>query len=449
MSDFEDRLREALSSTAGAVDASPPRPVDAVLADASARRDRRRAIGGAGLGLVGLAVLTAMLLVSVGRVRPDVTVETPVARLAGDGSTTLPPRPPTTRPPTVARRAASPTTAPSPSTTTTTSPPGTTSTTDPRPLAQRVPAGTWVVGLDGTRLRRIGDAGRVAWSPDGTMLAIATDRIWILSAADGHAVATLESGPKGTAVGCLDWSSTGTIGWVSFDGRLRFARMEDHAATVDVAAKPVADNYLDGGCQWSPDGTRFATAGDGVAVYDPTGARVEVPSDPKAAMVIGPKWSPDGRTLAAVSFDRDGHKTGVALLSAAGDLAVVSTVDEVYRVVWPADGHELLARGLDKLLAIDPASHGVSVETTACCLRALTPLADGNWLSAGAGGETVRFVSRAWAPLGTLLTAASSSTSCDGAFVASLRVAPDGRALAVEVQADGGAATRCDKMRPF
>jgi hypothetical protein len=51
--------------------------------------------------------------------------------------------------------------------------------------------------------------------------------------------------------------------------------------------------------------------------------------------------------------------------------------------------------------------------------------------------------------LGKLLTSASSTTSCDGAFVASLRVAPDGRALAVGVQAEGGAATRWDKMRPY
>jgi WD40 repeat protein len=310
-----------------------------------------------------------------------------------------------------------------------------------------VPQGLWLVGLDGSRLRRIADVGRYSWSPDGTQVAVATDRIWILSAEDGHALSTVESGPPSTIVGCLDWSSKGTIGWVAQDGTVRFARATDRAATVVATGYPSTDDYLDDGCRWSPDGSLFATGGEGFVLFSPDGHRVVAAADPRAALTSHVKWSPDGRSLAAMTADHDARKTGVGVLSGQdwSHVDVVTPSSEVHRLTWTADGRKLLARTGDGLDAVDAAAGTVTVETTSCCLSVLTPLPGGDYLTVG-GESMLRFVSGSWEPRGTLLTTDASATRCEGAFFASMRVSPNGRELVVEAQPRGGA--RCDKKHP-
>jgi dipeptidyl aminopeptidase/acylaminoacyl peptidase len=441
---FEDRLREDLRATAAAVDVVPP-PAASVLAAASGRRERRLTGAASGMALVLLLTITATLASQeIGGDDELVVGPRRLAEMATEyaPTTTSPSAVQTTTVtvpvPTTARPSRPALVAP-----TTTAPVTTTTTTDPRPLSQRVPHGLWVVGLDGNDLRRIGDVGRHSWSPDASTIAVATDRIWLLSATDGHAVATIESGGP---VSCLDWSSKGTLGWVTADGTIRYARPTDRSGSVVATGTPVQLSGYDDGCRWSPDGSLFATSGEGFVLFDVAGRRVEVAEHAAVASTSGVKWSPDGSSIAAIARDSDGRRTTVAILSGAA----WTVIDEVpgsaaaLRIVWAVDGKRLLMRETYKLTSYDVESEVTAVETTQG-FSVLTPLAGGDHLTVGPG-DAVRFLSSSWEPRGVLLTAEAFPNQCAGSFFTSMRVSPDGRRLAVEAQPQGGG-WRCDKMR--
>ena len=431
MSGFEDRLRADLRDAVAVVDATAP-PVEPVLLEAAARRQQRTARTVSVLTSTVLLVLTAAV----------------AARAVGDGGwiTDSPER----RPAELVTGYVT-TTTPRPATSVV-APPATSTTTTAAatavPLAQRVPTGIWIVGLDGSGLRRIGDVGRFSWSPDGSMVAIATDRIWILSATDGHAVSTIESGPSPTHVRCLDWSAKGTLAWVDGEGAVRYAAAasDKRGAVVATGVPAAADAYYDDQCRWSPDGSAFATPGaHGFSLFDERGVRIEVATDDRVASTGAAKWSPDGRSLAATVAGADGTVRQVAVLSGDrwSDLDVVPESDAAVRVVWSADGRKLLMREGYKTSSFDPVTGTTSVEVTAVH-PGLAALPGGDFLTVG-GGASVQFLSATWAPRGVLLTAEAHPDRCEGAFFAHLRLSPSGRAVAVEAQAQGG--VRCDKAR--
>ncbi len=451
MSDIERRLREDLSATAGAVDTLAP-PFEPVLAESTARREQRRSAAGAGAGLVLLVAVTLTIVATNAREKTEADPErSGTARLAVDSATTTIPPTPTTRP----RPAPSPTTPrPQPIPSPTTVPETTTTTTDPRPLAQRVPKGLWVVGLDGRNLRRVGEVGRYAWSPDGSRLAVATDRISILSAVDGRSLSTIESAPtSGAKVSCLDWSSTGQLGWITTDGAVRYASASDRAGTfVGTVPGPLDPlGYLADGCRWSPDGSLFAAPGDGLTLFDAAGRRVPVHTDDaEADQPIGrttsPVWAPDGRSIALLGqADTVAPKAVVLSGEDWAHAVTVPGTNGVLRLAWATDGRKLFVTEESRVSSFDVARGTSTVEATTCCLGGLTPLGGGDFVTFGQG-DAVRFVSSSWQPRGGLLTADAPANRCEGTFFATVRLAPDGRELAVEAQPMAG--VQCPDVRP-
>lgn len=168
----------------------------------------------------------------------------------------------------------------------------------------------------------------LAWSPDGKLLAIGTDRktteVWD---ADGTHKVTLK---ENSALCAVTWSP---------DNKLLATAWDDNTVKVWRGdGTQEANIQYDGRmAAWSPDGKLLATASVNTAkVWGADGTF-------KAALkhngkVSSMSWSPDGKLLATGSDDKT-----VQVWFADGTFkANIKTVSEIYSVSWSTDG-KLLA----------------------------------------------------------------------------------------------------------
>lgn len=177
----------------------------------------------------------------------------------------------------------------------------------------------WIVGIDGTGLRRLTDPTGIAkepvWSPDGTKVAFTGSLggpygIWVMNA-DGtnpHLV----PGTDELAVAYPTWSPDGTE--IAFQG-----------STADANNQPIA---------WDI----FSVALGGGTVVDLT----NTPDDSE----VMPSWSPDGTTIAFANgprglvIDREVPFGGISAMNADGsdrrDLTAPGTFDQ--HPSWSPDG---------------------------------------------------------------------------------------------------------------
>jgi Tol biopolymer transport system component len=165
----------------------------------------------------------------------------------------------------------------------------------------------WVINADGSEATAIvthpADDRDPAWSPDGSLIAFATDRdgnseIYVVHA-DGSMPTRLTDDPAADT--SLAWSPDGTrIAFVSFrDGSAEIYVMNaDGSAPTRLSDDAVDDDSP----SWSPDGTRIASVhaaasnGPDIAVMNGDGSgRVEITT---AAVKDAPAWSPDGSVIA-------------------------------------------------------------------------------------------------------------------------------------------------------
>jgi TolB protein len=161
---------------------------------------------------------------------------------------------------------------------------------------------------------------RPAWSPDGTLIAYVSDKsstfpvLWLMSAIDGsgrHAMAT-PGLPQQEAADAIAWSPDGSqlaITLFNEPGPTQIALVPT-TATGRPQGRILTDlppGALDPA--WAPDGSWLAFAGhDGFAVEAyaarPDGTSVtRLTSD--GVLARSPAWSPDGRQIAYLS-----NKTG-------------------------------------------------------------------------------------------------------------------------------------------
>ncbi len=135
--------------------------------------------------------------------------------------------------------------------------------------------GLYVVEADGSGVTRLaGEAGGPAWSPDGASLAFAGD--------GGIGVVDVDGAER---FGVVDAPDAGPPGWSPDGTRIAFVATEENALYV---VRP------DGGVLTKLAGASLpgGSAGDRGFAWQP------------------PAWSPDGTTLAVVSWDFRGVRLG-------------------------------------------------------------------------------------------------------------------------------------------
>jgi WD40 repeat protein len=157
-------------------------------------------------------------------------------------------------------------------------------------------AGVYVIGVDGTGLRRVAERGNMPrWSPDGGSIAYVDAVDVYVVPSSGGAPRRLHRGfpETGLAPLDLDWAPNGQFLAVAFDGSPMFVPLDGGPAwwIPPEAAGP-------GLLAWEPAGTTIAWGGEDFLIrLDPgTSHYVRFPTE-----AVDPQWSParDSITFAA------------------------------------------------------------------------------------------------------------------------------------------------------
>ncbi|EPH46430.1 AAA family ATPase [Streptomyces aurantiacus] len=240
------------------------------------------------------------------------------------------------------------------------------------------------------------DVNCVAWSPDGTRLATASDdgtvRVWdpegraepvvLTRAGGGERVQAVAWAPDGEriAAGSRDRTITvwdvgtraelgvcvghdapvASVSWAR-DGVRLVSAATDHVArlwdtgTYAGTAVPVERGRLGWNVAWSPDGRQIAasSAEGAVVLWRPRDQAVRHLADGGGA-VMALAWSPGGDRLASVSEDRKTRVWDVRRWSRVGILEPAhcfTTLEPLSCVTWSTDG-DRIAVGDDRTLRV-------------------------------------------------------------------------------------------------
>ena len=225
----------------------------------------------------------------------------------------------------------------------------------------------------------------LAWSPDGSLLAVASAAggATLYDAATGAVTHPLPGHENGT--NCLAWSPDGSIlATGGQDGNVRFWDPLTGRQTAKIKLGNLWVEHL----AWRPVGEPllFAAAGRKlVALLEPDGTIVHTfPDAPKTISALA--WRPDGGACAAACF---GH---VALWDAATFAAQKEFPygNAIYALVWSPDSRWLVAGCHDNAVHLwipaekDMELHMSGYETR---LKELSFSQDSKWLATGGGRD--------------------------------------------------------------
>jgi Tol biopolymer transport system component len=176
---------------------------------------------------------------------------------------------------------------------------------DPAPASPAQP-GVYVVGADGSHLRRLSDAlGDLVWSPDGCWIAENEASLHLISPQTGQNILVAS---EGMTSGMPAWSPDSTRLAVTVDPDYTVPGDSDVAIfPIDGSGPPVSiklpgDQFDEA---WLPDGRIVILDGGGLWVVRPDGTVIR-------RVTTGPlTWgrilaSPDAETVAVVQWPKDG-----------------------------------------------------------------------------------------------------------------------------------------------
>jgi Tol biopolymer transport system component len=190
----------------------------------------------------------------------------------------------------------------------------------------------------------------MAWSPDGSTLAVAAGGTVSVVRSDGSLVRTVVE--RDTAVPSVTWSPEGTV--LAFASGAEGDRADVQRFTLSLVGadgsdlRALTDLPIDGeGVTWSPDGRWVAFAAYRGTRLDLHAMRVDGGRPRRltqaAQFATAPDWSPDCRQIAYVSGDIGGSDLRVLQLDGSGDAIAVDTpvttpASNARSPVWSPDG---------------------------------------------------------------------------------------------------------------
>ena len=252
--------------------------------------------------------------------------------------------------------------------------------------------------------------GRIAWSPDGRLLATpgadSTVRVWDTDT--GQSVRILER-HAGTVFG-VAWSPDGRL--LSSGGLDSTVRVWD-VGTGQLVRTLEGHTEIVYGVSWSPDGRLLASCGGDktVRVWDAgTGHPVRTLAG-HTERVFEVSWSPDVGLLASCGGDKTVRVwdagTGHPIRTLAGHTG------SVIGVSWSPDGRLLASGGSDQTVRIWEADTGQLVRTLeghTNDVKSVSWLSDGKVVASKSEDGTVRLWRReTWAEAGRLTEPSNSS----------------------------------------
>jgi WD40 repeat protein len=187
---------------------------------------------------------------------------------------------------------------------------------------------------------------RIAWSPDGTLLAFPQEKLVIWDTNSGREMALFE---MKAAVCASAWSPDGkhlAIGtednvlriWDSpFDGKPKEVHAHEYGPICAIA--------------WSPDGRQLASGGNDrvLRIWDPKAGREIQMLAGHFPYLYTLDWSPDGRWVASGGYD---GRVRVWDATTGAEIASLSHRGGVRAVAWSPDGAYLSSASYDQHIRI-------------------------------------------------------------------------------------------------
>lgn len=238
--------------------------------------------------------------------------------------------------------------------------------------------------------REHGRIFRIAWSPNGQMLASPAEdkkiRLW--EATSGQLCRVLEG--HGDSVISVGWSPDGsTIASGSYDKTVRIWEVKTGNLIFALQGHPGPVNSV----SWSRDGQVLASGSNdsSVRLWDAKTGQLRAVLQGHSGRIRCVAWSPDGRTLASGSE----HNT-IRLWNAASQellRTLEGHTDAVFSVAWSPDGHSLASASEDhtvRLWAVNTGRLKTVFEGHTKFVTSVSFSCDGRLLASRSHDRTVR-----------------------------------------------------------